>query len=74
MRYPGQHSVRLGDSMLVCSVVDYAVTTFGRERLPDLLATAGQYHTWQTLVPNVYGISYEEFERGWRQHLANLAR
>jgi len=72
--YPGQGSVRLGDSIMMYTVVDYAVTAHGRERLPDLVAALGQYDTWQTLVPNVYGISYEEFERGWRQHLATLAQ
>lgn len=66
--------VRLGNILMVYTVVDYAVTTYGRERLPELVAALGQHDDWRTLIPDVYGVPFEEFERGWREHVAGLAR
>jgi hypothetical protein len=49
--------------------VEYAVSAYGRERLPALLGGMHHYATWETLIPAVYGISAAEFEAGWRNYV-----
>lgn len=61
-RHPG-HTVGLA------TLLEYAVATYGREHLPALLAGLGQYESWETLLPAVYGVSASEFEAGWQQYL-----
>lgn len=51
------------------SVVDYAVETYGRERLPALVQALGEHETWDTLIPAVFGVSLADFEAGWRGYL-----
>jgi hypothetical protein len=51
------------------TVVDYAVTTYGREWLPALVQGLGQYETWDELVPAVFDIPVSEFEAGWQAYL-----
>lgn len=51
------------------TVVDYAVITYGRERLPILLTALDHHHTWETLIPAVFNVSAGEFERGWQAYL-----
>lgn len=46
------------------------VATYGRERLPTLVASLGHYDSWETLIPAVYGVSPAEFEAGWQAYLA----
>jgi hypothetical protein len=58
-----------GDAVALATLVDYAVTAFGRERLPALLAGLGQYESWDTLIPAVFGVSTAEFEMGWQAYL-----
>jgi hypothetical protein len=50
-------------------LIDYAVTTYGREQLPMLVAGLGHYDRWETLIPAVYGVSAAEFEAGWQAYL-----
>ena len=52
------------------ALVDYAVTTYGRDRLPALVQGLSQYGAWEALIPAVFGVSAEEFEAGWQAHLA----
>jgi hypothetical protein len=59
-----------GQTVALATLIEYAVATYGRERLPVLLAGLGQYDTWETLIPAVYGVSASEFERGWQGYLA----
>ena len=66
--------VNMGRPLHVYTVIDYAVTTYGRERLSDLVAASGQHDSWETLIPSVYGVSLDEFEQGWRQHVDALAQ
>jgi hypothetical protein len=76
-RYDSYHdigAVRLAHTLTMFTVIDYAVTQYGRERLPDLVAALGRYDSWETLVPSVYGVSLDEFEEGWRQHVARLVQ
>jgi hypothetical protein len=53
----------------LATVVEYAVTTFGSDRLPILLATLPAHESWETLIPAVYGISLEDFQNGWHTFL-----
>ena len=66
-----QWDIRLGKPMIVFTAIDYAVTAYGRERLPALVAALGEYNDWETLVPAVYGVPLDEFEQGWQQHVAD---
>ena len=34
------------------------------------MAGLGQYDTWDTLLPAVFGIATAEFEAGWQTYLA----
>lgn len=58
-----------GQTVALATLIDYAVTTYGRARLPALVAGLGQYDRWETLVPAVYGVSATEFEAGWQAYL-----
>src|SRR5205823_6624277 len=46
-----------GQAVALATLVEYAVATYGRERLPALMAGLGQYESWDTLLPAVYGVS-----------------
>jgi hypothetical protein len=52
------------------TVIDYVIATYGRHSLARLLAGMHQYDSWQSLVPAVFHISMEEFERNWHAYLA----
>ncbi len=60
--YPGQ-------TVELATLIEYAVATYGRERLPALMTGLGQYQSWETLIPAVYGVSVAEFETGWQAYL-----
>lgn len=63
------------------TLVEYAIDTYGSDKLPQLLAALAQHDTWQTLVPAVFGLPAEQFERAWQassnaidgSHLLSLA-
>ena len=73
LNFAGCPTVIWGESSVLETVIDYAVTTYGRESVPALVVAAGEHDSWERLVPAVYGVPFEEFEAGWRQHLAELA-
>ena len=54
----------------MATLIEYAVATYDRERLPALVAGLGHYESWETLIPAVYGVSPAEFEAGWQAYLA----
>lgn len=56
-------------TVALASLLEYAVVTYGRERLPILLASLGQHVNWETLLPAVYGVSAAEFEAAWQTYL-----
>jgi hypothetical protein len=56
--------------VVLATLIDYAVVTYGRDRLPALLAGLQQHNSWETLVPAVFGVSVAEFEAGWQAYLA----
>lgn len=57
-------------TLAMTTVVDYAVATYGRERLPSLIAGCGLYASWDELIPAIYGVPAHEFEQGWQRYLA----
>lgn len=59
-----------GQTVILTTLIDYAVATYGHERLPLLVTGLGQYKSWETLIPAVYGVSAREFEQGWQAYLA----
>jgi hypothetical protein len=63
VRHPGQ-------TVALATLIEYAAVTYGRDRLPVLVAGLGQYDSWETLLPAVFGVSPAEFEAGWQAHLA----
>jgi len=72
--YSAQHSPELhhpGTTVALATILDYAVVTYGAERLPALLASVNQYNRWdEELIRTVYGVSYAEFEQGWQAYMA----
>lgn len=54
------------------TVLDYVVTTYGDDALPALVEGFRRYDTWTTLIPAVFAVSAEEFERGWQGYLERL--
>ena len=50
------------------TVVDYAMSTYGRDKLPRLLNGIQRYDTWEALIPTVFGVSAAEFEAGWQEY------
>jgi hypothetical protein len=70
LRDPDRLEPHPGVPVVLATLVEYAVATYGRERLPALVAGLGQYESWDTLVPAVFGVSAAEFEAGWQAYLA----
>jgi hypothetical protein len=66
----GYQKPHAGQTIALATVVDYIVVTYGRERLPGLVASLSQHNTWDTLLPALFGASAAEFEAGWQAHLA----
>jgi hypothetical protein len=54
----------------IATLLEYAVATYGHEQLPLLLASLAHYDDWETLIPEVFGVSATRFEAGWRRYLA----
>lgn len=61
---------RATEEVEAATLIEYAVTTYGDEQLPVLLASLAQHDSWETLIPAVYGVSPSEFEQGWRAYMA----
>jgi hypothetical protein len=58
-----------GQTVALATLIEYAIATYGRKRLPVLVAGLGQYESWDTLIPAVFGVSTAEFETGWQSYL-----
>jgi hypothetical protein len=58
------------EAVMLATLIEYAAATYGRERLPVLVAGLVQYDNWETLLPAVFGVSPDEFEAGWQAYLA----
>ncbi|HEX9802404.1 MAG TPA: hypothetical protein VGB35_04060 [Gammaproteobacteria bacterium] len=64
-----------GDTVILATLVEYPVSSYGRERLPDLLTGLGQYsqyRSWAALSQAVYRIPPDQLAAGWQAYL--LAR
>lgn len=51
------------------SFIRYVVDTYGRDRLPDLLAALVRYGSWDEIIPRLYGVSVPEFVEGWNDYI-----
>lgn len=60
--------------LLAESMVSYALTTYGIDRLPVLLQGFSFYSTWKALIPHVFDVSMEEFEAGWQVYVLETYR
>lgn len=58
-----------GRKVALSTLIEYAVSTYGRERLALLVASLGQHQTWDTLLPAVFDVTAAEFEQGWQSYL-----
>jgi hypothetical protein len=73
LSYPAEYQTAesVGATVALVTVIDYVVATYGRARLPVLVAGLGQHESWDTLLPAVFDTSAAEFEASWRAYLAN---
>ncbi|MBP7964868.1 MAG: hypothetical protein KBG20_22205, partial [Caldilineaceae bacterium] len=51
------------------SLVVYAMTTYGPDKVDDLVAGLTQHESWETLIPALFGVTAGEFEAGWHAYL-----
>lgn len=58
------------EAFAVATLMDYALSAYGDQKLPVFLAALAHYDTWDTLIPAVYGVSSSEFEEGWHRYLS----
>jgi len=56
------------DPMLATTVLDYAVDAFGGDAVAKLWQGFHEHHTWDELIPAVFGVSVQKFERGWQEY------
>jgi hypothetical protein len=56
-------------AVALATVMEYAAAAYGQERISLLVEEAGDYETWATLIPAVFGVSVEQFEAGWQAYL-----
>lgn len=53
------------------TMIEYIVTEYGQEVLPDFLNAFSQQKDWETLIQTVFHYSVTEFEAGWHQYLVD---
>lgn len=56
-------------TMAAATIINFGMCAYGRDKLPTLLAALAQYDSWHVLIPAVFGVSAEEFEHDWQEHL-----
>jgi hypothetical protein len=56
------------------SLAEYAMSTYGRDKLPRLINDMQRYATWEELIPTVFGVSVTDFEAGWQEYVRNVDR
>ncbi|HRW09319.1 MAG TPA: hypothetical protein P5121_29665, partial [Caldilineaceae bacterium] len=61
-----------GQSVAMAMLIEYAVATYGRDRLPLLVKNLRHHASWETLLPAVYDVSPAAFESGWQEHSSTL--
>ena len=50
-------------------MVDYVAATYGRGKLAALFEACGVYSGWDDLIPAVFGVSVDAFEKGWQEYV-----
>jgi len=60
------------DPILATTVLDFAVTEYGPDAVGRLWHGFHAYRTWEELLPAAFGVSAEEFERGWQAYQMQL--
>lgn len=66
---PAQERV-MRQYMVSESIIDFALTTYGYDKLPAFLAGMERYRDWDGLTTNVFGESAADFEAAWNRYLA----
>lgn len=51
------------------TVIDFVVATYGREKLPALLRAFSVHTSWDTLIPDVFGVPRSVFEERWQRFI-----
>ena len=70
--YDGEaYLYRLSEAVTVVTMVEYAVETYGQERLPMLVTGLDKHDNWESLLTAVFDVSAAEFEAGWQAYLAH---
>lgn len=62
-------SQQAGRGEAAASLIAYVSHDYGDETVASLLRAFGHHTTWQTLVPEVFGVPAEKFEQGWHEYL-----
>lgn len=60
------HTLSTVRRLALALCLSYAVETFGRDKMPLLLAGLGRHNSWDTLIPEVFGTGTAQFEAGCR--------
>lgn len=68
---PAQERV-MRQYMVSESIIDFAVTTYGREKLPLFIEGMERYRDWESLTANVFEKSAAEFEAEWNRYLTEI--
>ena len=58
-----------GHTVALATLVEYAVVTYGRQRLPAFVTDLGEHEGWEALIPAVFGVPASEFEADWQAYL-----
>lgn len=65
---PAQERV-MRQYMVSESIIDFAMTVYGRDHLPTLLAAMEIERSWDDLTTTVFGVPVAEFEAAWNRYL-----
>ena len=65
---PGQERV-MRQYMVSESIIDFALTTYGRDKLSALLEGMEEARGWDELTSRVFGVSASDFEAAWNRYL-----
>ena len=60
------------DPLLATTVLDYAVAEYGPDAVARLWQGFHDYPTWDELIPAVFDVTAQKFERGWQGYQMQL--
>ena len=61
----GLYVTRIGQSIAIATLLEYATQTFGQTSVLALLQAAQEGKSWHTAAPELFGVSEADFEAGW---------